>query len=523
MMKYVLLVLLAMVMRIEGDGLMYIPLDERYATRGMFLNMVRMTEKKPVLSPSAEMLPSRKKSASPEQILNWMETNQDNISTAIVSLEMVLYGGLIASRISNETTTTILNRLERFQRISKTFQHVYVSSVVMRIPSYNGDFEEPWYWQSFGKDLYDYSFYKGKFDATGNETCRQEFEKLSESIPENVLNEFLWRRDRNSNVSKVLLKQIHENSSMFRSAYITLDDSGTYGLNVQEASALQNLVDTYGLSNIVRIYPGADEVGLTLLSKALSLSEAKKHVRIVWRVSGNATHLIPAYENQEIVLTVRAQLNAAGFHILENSSTTIPDLIFAVNNFEIGPQLEASQQPDEISPFADYEDFFRKSVHISNRIPVALADVRYANGGDKSLVHYLLSQKIDMQYVSYAGWNTDGNTLGTSACNGMLLSQLDSANKQESARCCTYLRLVEDLSYQSEVRTMLVSKVLADNADVSNLTPHLSEYESFVYQHLLQDAENRSFSSVLNLSNPTLESVYFPWNRTFEVGLNAYC
>ena len=25
---------------------------------------------------------------------------------------------------------------------------VYVHAVVMRIPSYNGDFEEPWYWQT---------------------------------------------------------------------------------------------------------------------------------------------------------------------------------------------------------------------------------------------------------------------------------------------------------------------------------------------------------------------------------------
>jgi hypothetical protein len=271
----------------------------------------------------------------------------------------------------------------------------------------------------------------------------------------------------------------------------------------------------------VRIYPGADEVGLTLLSKALS--QDKTSVRIVWRVPGNATKLIPAYENQEINLTVRAQLFAAGFDVVEESSTMTPDLIFAVNNFEVGPQLEASQQPE--NPQSDYEDFFRDSVFSSNRIPVAVADVRYANGGDRSLVKYLLSEheKIELQHISYAAWNTDGNTLGTAACNGMLLSQLDSARKQESARCFTYLRLVEDFSYQSKVRNMLVSKVLADNGDVSNLTPHLRDYESFVFHNLLQSAENYSFSSALNLSYPTLKSVYFPWNRTFEIGLIVDC
>ncbi len=239
----------------------------------------------------------------------------------------------------------------------------------MRIPSYDGDFEEPWYWEHHGKDLYDYSFYKGKFDITGNETCRHMFEKLRESIPENVLNEFLWRRERNNNVSNVLLEHMRDNISLFRNAYITLDDSGTYGLNVEEASELKNLVDVYHLSNVVRIYPGADEVGLTLLSKALSLlSKDKTRVRIVWRVPGNATKLVPAYENQEIDLTVRAQLFAAGFDVVEESSA--PDLIFAVNNFEVGPQLEASQQPE--NPQSDYEDFFRDSVFSSNRHLVAM-------------------------------------------------------------------------------------------------------------------------------------------------------
>ncbi len=84
---------------------------------------------------------------------------------AIISAEMYLYGGLIGSRISNDTIDTVTYRLQRliavqvvhfynFFNILKTdfrFQQNYpfvtfmVSSVVMRIPAYNGDTEEPWY------------------------------------------------------------------------------------------------------------------------------------------------------------------------------------------------------------------------------------------------------------------------------------------------------------------------------------------------------------------------------------------
>ena len=38
----------------------------------------------------------------------------------------------------------------------------YMSSVVMRIPGYNGDMEEPWYWENYGRDIYEYSYYTDK-------------------------------------------------------------------------------------------------------------------------------------------------------------------------------------------------------------------------------------------------------------------------------------------------------------------------------------------------------------------------
>ena len=41
----------------------------------------------------------------------------------------------------------------------------YMSSVVMRIPGYNGDMEEPWYWEKFGRDIYEFSYYTDKDGA----------------------------------------------------------------------------------------------------------------------------------------------------------------------------------------------------------------------------------------------------------------------------------------------------------------------------------------------------------------------
>ena len=40
-----------------------------------------------------------------------------------------------------------------------------MSNVVMRIPGYNGDMEEPWYWEKFGRDIYEFSYYTDKDEA----------------------------------------------------------------------------------------------------------------------------------------------------------------------------------------------------------------------------------------------------------------------------------------------------------------------------------------------------------------------
>ena len=66
-------------------------------------------------------------------------------------MEMYLYGGLIASRTSNDTTEEILERWKKLRNSPKP--KMLASSVVMRIPAYNGDEEEPWYWEFYGREM----------------------------------------------------------------------------------------------------------------------------------------------------------------------------------------------------------------------------------------------------------------------------------------------------------------------------------------------------------------------------------
>ncbi len=76
---------------------LFLPLDERFTTRFAFLNLAEVTPFT-VLTPPMSLLPQRKVPAPLDALLEWVDSNMAAADVAVISSEMFLYGGLIASR-----------------------------------------------------------------------------------------------------------------------------------------------------------------------------------------------------------------------------------------------------------------------------------------------------------------------------------------------------------------------------------------------------------------------------------------
>ena len=244
----------------RSNSILFLPLDERYTTRDAFIMLAQSSEYC-ILTPDKSLLPYWKQDCDISALHAWVEETMPIVKTAIISSEMYLYGGLITSRTSNETLVTILERLDRLVEYTVKYPDInmYVSNVVMRIPAYDGDFEEPWYWANNGFNIFSYSFYTDKFEQLGNLDDKQTADYYESLIPENALNEFVWRRQRNHNVTSAMLDVLNRNDNM-RYLYITLDDNAEYGFNIRESEELKTRVNSLSLTTRVPIYPGADEV-----------------------------------------------------------------------------------------------------------------------------------------------------------------------------------------------------------------------------------------------------------------------
>ena len=143
---------------------------------------------------------------------------------------------------------------------------------------------------------------------------------------------------------------------------------------------------------------------------------------------------------------------------------------------------------------------------------------------------------------TYAGWNTNGNTLGTVIANSVILTVIrwfvkHSLITQSAEKYCHYctpcengdwkcantyfnlLRIVEDRDWQANMRQKMVAYLQEVPSDNFNHLDSDSEfYQRFAFKSFSSKAQSIIQAFGLSLQ---IKEVYFPWNRTFEVGISA--
>jgi len=120
-----------------------------------------------------------------------------------------------------------------------------------------------------------------------------------------------------------------------------------------------------------------------------------------------------------------------------------------------------------------------------------------------------------MENWAYAGWNTNGNTLGTVISNSIILFLFEG---HKANTIFNELRIIEDLGYQAILRQELEQYVEETSDSTENLAVDLNFYERYVWKVLANGMDE--LSEIYSLPWQ-LKEVYFPWNRTFEIGLIA--
>ena len=397
----------------------FLPIDNRPVCYTLAKDIAQIDESIEFFLPPREFLGDLTKTADIENLISWLE-NLPKVDSLILSLDTLVYGGLIPSRRSTETLEELEERLARIKPLLRN-KKVYAFSSIMRISNNNYNEEEKEYWSKFGKKIFEYSFSGGVNKA---------------DIPDEILDDYLATRKRNFEVNKIYLAWQKE--GLFDTLIFSKDDCAEKGFNVEEAKELEKLGG--------KTKTGADEIPLSLLARSID-----KKIKVFPEfLEPDCKNLISNYEDVSIEKSVLGQLELAGFEV---SSPDDADIVLIVNNFR-------NKQGELVMGWAT-EPFDGKLVLPDK--PFAVADVRFANGADNAFVEQLL-EKIDLEnFYGYAGWNTSANTLGSLLCAMKVKWQAKQYNSQAFAKL-ELVRFLDDWAYQANVRAQIEKPV-----DIRNL------------------------------------------------------
>lgn len=485
----------------------FLPLDSRPITRDAFLALAAIAGVD-VVTPPREMLGALKTPADVEALWSWVSREGAEVDLLIASAELLIYGGLVPSRIGHEPLDRCLGLARRFVEVRRAVPHrrIFLSASNLRLPSAADATEEPDYWAEYGPQIFTYSFHLDRYDQTGDATSQEVAASAAAAVPAAVLSDVRARRARNLAVLLFLVDLAAQGT--LDALLIGQDDAAEFGWTRRDLRVVDEAARTRGASTRAWVTYGTDELTARLLARAyLEDRDTGPGVRVMYSYPKNHD-AIPRYEGQALDVTVTSHIATAGCRRVLSR----PDLTLFVHNFP-GAQEEAPHQrpydPAELAPF-----FAALEEAAASGLPAGLADVRYSNGADRTLVDRLLAVPQAFGIQAYGGWNTMSNTLG------MVLTQT-LLPPGPASRAFTIARFLDDRAYQADIRQRLAQDVLprypgATPQNIGEAQAACAEAAKAWLEGEFVPPLERCFGSRI-----TIRKVGFPWGRLFNADIDV--
>lgn len=477
------------------NKILFLPLDERPCNYLFPKKLIQMSKDYELCIPPTEILGKKK---IPSDFLKIKEFMLENVSTcenAVISLDQLLYGGIVPSRLhylSAQKLNERLSLIKELKRINPSLK-IYAFVLIMRCPRYSSSDEEPDYYEEYGQRIYEWGV-----------QAHQGISLLNFDIGlERAVKDFTARRKINLSLIKKIIEYTDE---FIDYLIIPQDDSAPYGFTMMDRIEILKLLENVDKSKY-EIYPGADEVGMTLISRVISKDYGKKKYYLDCLYEECLT-MIPAYENKELKDTINHQINAAGGILVENEEDA--DIILYLN-YDSDKQLEtASINNYRLDKKRVQAQIARMKKNIKIKT-CGLVDKTFVNGGNLEYLSEIFKEVSFFDLAIYAGWNTSSNTLGTVISGCMMVNVFGPS---ENSRRFNVERLYDDGIYQSIVRKRICDEVLPSmNLNYFKVDAEKGKVSLIIKDYLEREMKER-FIDIYE-KYPTIK-VSQPWKRMFE-------
>ncbi|HBE9108971.1 TPA: DUF4127 family protein [Clostridioides difficile] len=494
--------------------ILYVPLDERPCNI-KFPSLITASRKDvELIIPPKSLLPKKKKPADIGGLWEFVLEQSKNCQYAVISLDMLLYGGLLPSRIHTETKEVVYKRIEKLKQLRKLYPQlvIYAFQCIMRCPHYDSNEEEPDYYGQYGENLFTRAWLLNKKERIGiNEEEENKLQSIK--IPPEYIQDYENRCKFNLSYNLHVAELVKD--KFIDTLVIPQDDSSEFGYTSIAQKKVVSFINKEKLERHIYVYPGADEVGSSLIAKAWNHYNNRTLKVYPFFSSTMGKYITPLYEDRPIMESLKHHVRVIHGELVEDEKEA--DIILAYNTCGKIMQESFNQLESQDLTYTSHRNLMDFVQHIESYVncgmKVALCDSAFSNGSDLTLLRYLDEHGLMDKLYGYAGWNTNCNSLGTVL--SMATFSLDSISK-ETLYHLAY-RYIEDGIYQAYVRQIIVNDVLP--------TMGLSYYDfkdkqKYVEQEIRKRCQQyfESFE-FFNKYKFKIENIYMPWKRMFEIGI----
>ena len=462
--------------------ILYLPLDSRPCNYLWPQRLLFATEHE-IVAPPAEIMDYFRRPADTEKLQAFIREKLPHVDAAAVSAEMLLYGGILASRTPETSLEIAIGRLEILKEVALRVP-VHAFGLIMRssISAFcQGDLKAY-------NLMTEYSVAWGKTWQAGEDTAKVD-EKYASLLPERILSAYRRVRKRNHAVNLKLLEL--KKDGILSSLMLLQEDAQEYGFHRREQAELTGYISENRLKDTF-MHSGADESGMMACLRALGPSPLPVGIRYT---SGDGS-FVARYEDRPF----RENLDSCMKYLNLFSDPGAPmRLVIHAPESEQG---EAAWQP--AVPSEDI-DLLEKALSV----PCYLLDVEFANGGSLYLLKRLRDKGLISGLLGYSGWNTSVNSMGTM----LALIRADALSGQPNP-AFKWERLLDDLLYESVIRQK-AAQILAGRGEDAYSLKDKPAAEALI-NTLLSEALEDGWGDAMKKEGFTRAEYTLPWDRLFE-------
>jgi len=498
-----------------GLTLVVVPLDDRPVT-AQLPQLLGSIAGVTVAEPPRSMLGRYLSPGDPDALLRWLRTDAPaDASDYVVSNDMIVYGGLVASRIPGVSRGEAYARInaladERARHPNASFA---VFGTVMRLAPTGvpalGDAAKFPFAGSVWPEITEYAKLP---DPPSTAADVADAQRLRTALgPE--LDTYLDVRARDLAVDLYALRTVAQGG--FDRVILGQDDAGPVGLHLRDLAALRAFAGKWLSPATASIEPGADELAMVLVAAAFAReSHAVPRVRVVYSRAGGEAVQDPI-EYAPIATTIADLIRSCGGVEVTDPSASDVDLYVRV------PATSDADEAAFASAIAT-----AANARAGSRPLTAVADLSFLADGDypqqQRLMNDLIARGVAGRVDAFASWNTVANTVGTALPEAFAVfagRRLGTYDRRAHATF-TLMRYIDDIAFHTVVRPAVNAELSAGGTtDHTYLVPHTAQLAESQNRAQLWRAALDMLSRILPEYRDDGLTITLPWDRTFETEL----